>query len=135
VNIKQNFENVFINQRRNRMRLITKEIIFEALKDTEFVNFFSEEKLISKIADKLHETFDFKYEFENMIEIIIEKTIDSFPKAIVSHEIIENNEVFINVDKQTYKTVKYQTFVMTLQTEILWKQNFNGFYFGEIDEY
>ena len=73
MNIKQNFENVFINQRRNRMRLITKEIIFEALKDTEFVNFFSEEKLISKIADKLHETFDFKYEFENMIEIIIEK--------------------------------------------------------------
>ena len=105
------------------------------MKDTRFVNFFSEEKLIDKITDKLYQIFDFKFEFENMIEIIIEKIRDNFPKTAVQHEIVENNEVFINVDKQTYRTVKYETFVMNLQTEILWKQGFNGFYFGEIDEH
>jgi len=135
VNIKQDYKNLILQNKRARMKLVAKEIIFEVLKDTRFVNFFSEEKLIDKITDKLYQIFDFKFEFENMIEIIIEKIRDNFPKTAVQHEIIENNEVFINVDKRTYRTVKYETFVMNLQTEILWKQGFNGFYFGEIDEH
>lgn len=135
MNIKQDYKNLILQNKRARMKLVAKEIIFEVLKDTGFVNFFSEEKLIDKITDKLYQIFDFKFEFENMIEIIIEKIRDNFPKTAVQHEIIENNEVFINVDKQTYRTVKYETFVMNLQTEILWKQGFNGFYFGEIDEH
>ena len=135
MNIKQDYKNLILQNKRARMKLVAKEIIFEVLKDTRFVNFFSEEKLIDKITDKLYQIFDFKFEFENMIEIIIEKIRDNFPKTAVQHEIIENNEVFINVDKRTYRTVKYETFVMNLQTEILWKQGFNGFYFGEIDEH
>lgn len=133
MNLKQNFEDVFIEQRRNRIKFIAKEIFLDVLNHIVCDSFYSEEKLIDKITDKLFKVFDFKFEFENMIEIIIEKIRNNFPKTIVSHEIIENNEVFINVDKQTYRTVKYQTFVMTLQTEILWKQNFNGFYFGVIE--
>ena len=134
MNIKQDYKDLILQNKRARMKLVAKEIIFEVLKDTGFVNFFSKEKLIDKITDKLYQIFDFKFEFENMVEIIIEKIRDNFPKTAVQHEIIENNEVFINVDKQTYRTVKYETFVMNLQTEILWKQGFNGFYFGEIDE-
>lgn len=135
MNIKQDYKDLILQNKRARMKLVAKEIIFEVLKDTGFVNFFSKEKLIDKITDKLYQIFDFKFEFENMVEIIIEKIRDNFPKTAVQHEIIENNEVFINVDKQTYRTVKYETFVMNLQTEILWKQGFNGFYFGEIDEH
>lgn len=133
MNVKQNRENVFINQERNIKKLVAKEIILDVLQHIRCDSFYSEEKLIDKITDKLCKILNFK--IENMIEIIIEKIRENFPGTNIQHEIIGNNEVFINVDKQTYRTIKYQTFVMSLQTEILWKQNFNGFYFGEIDEH
>lgn len=119
-----------------RMRLIAHEILLEFLQDVKFVNTpYSEEVLLDKITNKLCKVFNFKFEFENMLQIIIDKISVNFPETNIVHEIIENNEVFINVDKKTYRTVKYETFVMNLQTEILWTQGFNGFYFGEIDEH